>query len=101
MKKSPPTDRAALQHALDVVGDALNEIPDIRTKIGTAQSMLEQINKRHADFQLYTEKAIGDIKNVDAAEVMTKLNADSVSIQASYMAINKMSQLNLMNFLRG
>ena len=100
VKKSPPSDRAALQHALDVVDQALKEIPDIRTKIGSAQSLLDQINKRHSDLQLYTEKSIGDIQNIDAAEVMTKLQSDSTSLQASYMAINTLSQLNLLNYLR-
>jgi flagellar hook-associated protein 3 FlgL len=100
VKKSPPTDRAALQHALDVVGQAITEIPDIRTSIGTAQAMLEQVNKRHSDFQLYSERTIGEIQNVDAAEVMTRLQADSTSLQASYMAISTLSQMNLLNFLR-
>ena len=99
VKKSPSTDTAALQHALDVVGQAINEIPDIRTSIGTAQSMIEQVNKRHADFQLYSEKSIGDIQNVDAAELMTRLQGDSTSLQASYMAISTLSQMNLLNFL--
>jgi flagellar hook-associated protein 3 FlgL len=99
VKKSPATDRTALQHALDVVNDALTEIPDIRTRIGTAQSMLDQVNKRHADFKLYTEQSIGDIQNIDAADAMTRLQTDSTSLQASYMAINTISQLNLLNFL--
>ena len=98
--KSPPTDRDALTHALVVVGQALDDIPDIRTKIGSSLFMLELVNKRHTDFQLYSERTISDIQNVDAAEVMTKLNADSVSLQASYMAINTLSQLNLLNYLR-
>ena len=100
VKKSPPSDRAALQHALDVVGQALTEIPDIRTKIGTAQSMLDQVNKRHSDFQLYSEKTIGEIQNIDAAEVMTRLQSDSTSLQASYMSISTLSRLNLLNYLR-
>lgn len=99
VKKSPSSDTTALQHALDVVGQAINEIPDIRTSIGTAQSMLDQVNKRHSDFQLYSEKTIGDIQNVDAAEVMTHLQSDSTSLQASYMAISTLSQMNLLNFL--
>jgi flagellar hook-associated protein 3 FlgL len=99
VKKSPPTDTAALTHALDVVGQAITEIPDIRTGIGTAQSMIEQVNKRHSDFQLYSEKTIGDIQNVDAAELMTRLQGDSTSLQASYMAISTLSQMNLLKFL--
>jgi flagellar hook-associated protein 3 FlgL len=100
VKKTPPTDRAALEHALDVVGQALTVIPDIRTKIGTAHAMVEEVNKSHDEFQLYAERSIGDIQAVDVAEVMTRLNDDSVSLQASYMAINTLSQLNLMSYLR-
>jgi flagellar hook-associated protein 3 FlgL len=100
VKKSPPSDRAALEHALAVANQALDEIPDVRTRIGTAQQTLEQINKRHDEFLLYTEQSVSDIQNVDVAQTMTKLNADSVSLQASYMSINTLSQLNLMEFLR-
>jgi flagellar hook-associated protein 3 FlgL len=100
VKKSPPTDRAALEHALAVVGDAMSAIPDIRTKIGSAHAVIDEVNKNHDEYQLYAERSIGDIQNVDVAEVMTKLNSDSVSLQASYMAINTLTQLNLMSFLR-
>jgi flagellar hook-associated protein 3 FlgL len=98
--KSPPTDRTALDHALAVLNEALDEIPDIRTRIGSSMSSIDQVNKRHTDVQTYTEQTISDIQNVDVALVMTKLNSDSVSLQASYMSINTLSQLNLMNYLR-
>jgi flagellar hook-associated protein 3 FlgL len=100
VKKSPPSDRTALEHALAVANEALDEIPDVRTRIGTAQQTLAQINKRHDEFLLYTEQSVSDIQNVDVAQTMTKLNADSVSLQASYMSINTLSKLNLMEFLR-
>ncbi len=98
--KAAPNDRAALQDALAAVNQAAQDIPNIRTRIGAAQSTLDSINKMHNDFTTYTEKAIGDLANVDVTQALTKIQNNSTGLQASYMTINTLSQLNLMNYLR-
>jgi flagellar hook-associated protein 3 FlgL len=98
--KSAPNDRAALQDALATINRAQQDIPEIRTQIGAAQSSLDRINSMHDDFMTYTVKAISDIENVDVTEALTKIQNDSTGLQASYMTINTLSQLNLMNYLR-
>lgn len=99
-KKAAPNDTAALQDALKAVSQAEQDIPDIRTRIGAAQSTLDSINTMHSNFTTYTQKSIGDIQNVDVTEALTKVQNDSTGLQASYMTINSLSQLNLMNYLR-
>ena len=99
-RKSAPTDRATLQDALATINQAQQDIPAIRTEIGSAQSSLDRINKMHDDFTTYAEKSIGDIENVDVTQALTKIQNDSTGLQASYMTINTLSQLNLLNYLR-
>ncbi len=99
-RKAAPGDRAALQDALDAIDQAEQDIPNIRTRIGSAQSTLDSIDQMHTDFTTYTQKSIGDIENVDVTEALTKVQNDSTGLQASYMTINTLSQLNLMNYLR-
>ena len=98
--KSAPNDRATLQDALTAMNQAEQDIPGIRTRIGAAQSTLDSINRMHDDFTTYTQKSIGDIENVDVTEALTKIQNDFTGLQASYMTINNLAQLNLMNYLR-
>lgn len=95
-----PGDRATLEHALAVLSEALDMIPDIRTKIGSSRATLEEINNKHEDFLLYSEETISNIENVDIAAAVTRLNADQVTLEASYLTISRLTGLNLMQFLR-
>ncbi len=99
-RKAAPGDTAALQDALAAVNQAEQDIPNIRTRIGASESTLASINTMHGNFTTYTQKSIGDIENVDVTEALTKVQNDSTGLQASYMTINSLSQLNLMNYLR-
>ncbi len=55
----PPNDRSTLEDALLVVGNAIDSVSDIRTRIGASRSAIENVNTRLADFQLFSEKTIG------------------------------------------
>jgi flagellar hook-associated protein 3 FlgL len=95
-----PTDRTMLNHALDVVNQALDGLPDVRTRIGLDRNTLESVNDRHQEFLLFAEENISDIENVDIPETVTRLNEAQVTLEASYMTLSRLSQTTLMNFLR-
>jgi flagellar hook-associated protein 3 FlgL len=98
--KGAPTDRTMLNHALDVVNQALDGLPDVRTRIGLDRNTLESVNDRHQEFLLFAEENISDIENVDIPETVTRLNEAQVTLEASYMTLSRLSQTTLMNFLR-
>lgn len=98
--KAAPGDRAAMEHALGIVNDALVDVSDIRTRIGTSRQALENVNRRHDDYLLFAEKKISDIEAVDVTKVITQMNADQIAVEASYTVIGRLSQLNLTSFLR-
>jgi len=95
-----PTDRVALNNALDAVVQALQELPDLRTHIGAARTALDNANKVHGDYLLYTEQNISDIQNVDITDAVSRMNNAQLGLNASYMMVSKLSQLSLMNFLK-
>jgi flagellar hook-associated protein 3 FlgL len=95
-----PTDRTMLNHALDVVSQALDGLPDVRTRIGLDRKTLESVNGRHQEFLLFAEQNISDIENVDIPETVTRLNEAQVTLEASYLTLSRLSQTTLMNFLR-
>ncbi|MEE8542553.1 MAG: flagellin, partial [Gammaproteobacteria bacterium] len=93
-------DRATLESALGLVINALDEIPDIRSKIGSDLLALEQMKTRHQDFTVFTNASIGQIENVDIAAAVARLSIDQTFLEASYMLTARLSQLSLVNFLR-
>jgi len=95
-----PTDRVALNHALDVVNQALQTLPDVRTRIGAARTALENTNKTHGDYLQYVEQNVSDIENVDVTEAVSRMNSAQLSLNASYMMVSKLSQMSLLNYLK-
>ncbi len=93
-------DRATLESALGIVIAAMDEIPDIRSKIGSDLLALEQMKTRHQDFTVFTTESIGQIENVDIAAAVARLSIDQTFLEASYMLTARLSQLSLANFLR-
>ncbi len=94
------TDPTTLNHALAVASSALDSIANTRTQIGAVRTTLEEINKKHDEFLLFTEQTIGEIENVDIAESISRMQAATVALEASFMTLSRLSQLTLLNFLR-
>jgi len=93
-------DRATLESALGLAIEAIQEIPDIRSRIGSDRLTLEQTKGRHQDFIVFTNEAINQIETVDVAAAVARMSIDQVQLEASYMLTARLSQLSLANFLR-
>jgi flagellar hook-associated protein 3 FlgL len=98
--KNGPTDRAALDHALSLVSTALDDLADVRTRIGVDRTAISDLKVKHEDFILSAEGTISDIENVDVTEALTILNNEEVNLQASFLTLSKLTGISLMNFLR-
>lgn len=96
----PPNDRATLDEALRVIDQAIDGVSDIRTRIGASRAALENVNSRLNDFLLFTEQTISDLENADITEVITTMNSDQVSLEASYRILTRLADLTLSRFLR-
>ena len=93
-------DRAKLESALGLAIEAIQEIPDIRSRIGADRLSLEQMKARQQDFVVYTNEAINKIETTDVVAAVARLSNDQVQLEASYMLTARLSQLTLANFLR-
>jgi flagellin-like hook-associated protein FlgL len=93
-------DRATLESALGLTIDAIREIPEIRSRIGSDRLALEQMKSRHQDFIVYTNEAVSQIEAIDVAAAVSRLSTDQTQLEASYMLTARLSQLTLANFLR-
>lgn len=100
VRKGAPTDTTMLNHALDVVNSAIDNVANIRTQIGNTRSSLAEIEKKHQDFILYAEETIGDLENTDVTLAITKLNETQTTLQASYTVLSRLGQISLLQFMR-
>ncbi len=98
--KGVSTDPATLNHALAVTSESLNNVANVRTQIGAVANTLDEVNRKHDEFMLFTEQTIGKIENIDIAETISHLNAATITLEASFMTLSRLSQLSLLNFLR-
>ena len=96
---TPVLDRARLQDGLDLVNQAINELSTVRSSIGVTQNALDSANEDHTDMTVYMEQTITQITQVDVAEAASRLSADQLMLQASYMTISQLSKLSLANYL--
>ena len=93
-------DRATLEQSLDLIDDAVRDIPDVRGRIGANLSSLEAVKDKHAQLKLYAEETIVDTEQADVAATATQVAADQVLLETSYTLTSRLSQLSLANFLR-
>ncbi|MFQ5774598.1 MAG: flagellin [Kiloniellaceae bacterium] len=93
-------DRTSLQTALGLVVEAIAEIPDVRSRIGSDRLTLEQTKARHQDFVLFTKESISQIEDVDIAGAVTRIGIEQTQLEASFMLTARLSRLTLANFLR-
>ena len=94
------SDQDQLNVALDMVNQAITEIPNIRTRIGTDLITLENTDKKHENLQLFTEEFITNIEATDVPEAMARLGFAEVQLEASYSVTARLSQITLVNFIR-
>ncbi len=96
---SPTIDRIRFQEALKVINTAIDNIPTTRSRIGASLKAIEGADLGHNDMELFMERTISDIENVDIPETVAQLANNQVLLEASFMTIGRLSQLNLANFL--
>ncbi|MDX1486368.1 MAG: flagellin, partial [Alphaproteobacteria bacterium] len=97
---SPTIDKLRLQEALVVVNQAIDNLPVIRSRIGSAQLSIEQASDSHNDIALYLDQSISDVKAVDIPLTVTKLTNDQVILEASFMTVSRLASLTLVNFMK-
>ncbi|MFM2129363.1 MAG: hypothetical protein RL477_909 [Pseudomonadota bacterium] len=96
---SPP-DTLRLEEALSVLNQAIDNIPEIRSRIAAAQTSIDEANSSHSDINLYLDQTITDIKAVDIPMTVTRLSSDQTILEASFMTVARLSQLTLATYLR-
>lgn len=93
-------DRAALEAALDQLGDAIRDLADLRGDYGARAARLETIVQVQESSRLYFEELVEEMHGADVPEVMAQLARDRTALEASFLSVARLGQLSLVEFLR-
>ncbi len=93
-------DRGDLENALDLLGQAVEKLSDLRGELGSKRSRLEAVIDIQRGDAVYFDDIINRLENTDISEAMSRLAQDRTVLEASYVTISRISQLSIADFLR-
>lgn len=92
-------DTEKIDDALDLVNQAITEIISISANTRSATNTILEMNITLSDVGRLAEKNLIDVSSVNVAEATTRMAELETTIQATYLAFNRLSGLRLSNFL--
>lgn len=93
-------DNSVLQEAYSLMKSAVDGLSDIRGRIGASTKVLDSAKNGHEDYLTYSTNLVSTLEDVDVAEATTRLAQDEVQLKASYLSLSRISELNLLQYLR-
>ena len=105
--KAPKVDAAALAKLGNDLGQALNGLDQMlgsllshRSSMGNRLQQLDVRMTENADSRLRYERSISELKDLDYANAVGRLNMQMTALQAAQQAYIKVQGLSLFNLLR-
>lgn len=86
-------------NVLDDIDVALDKFFSVRAQIGARINVLESQSSINEQYSVQLESAVSEIRDLDYAEAIGRLNLQLVGLQASQQAFQKIQNLSLFNYL--
>ena len=93
-------DTGDLETALDNLTTAIDRLADLRGDLGAKRDRLEAIVEVQKADQVYFDEMVSDIEDTDLAAALSRLAQDRTALEASYLAVTRLSQLSIAEYLR-
>ena len=91
------SDMATVLQQLDQAGDHLLSV---RAEVGTRLSSIDSAQEALADRKVELETATSQLRDLDYAEAVSRMNQQLVGLQAAQASYSKIAQLSLFDYLR-
>lgn len=91
------SDMATVLAQLDQVGDHLSTV---RAAVGTRLQTIESAQETLADRKVELESATSQLRDLDYAEAVSRMNQQLVGLQAAQASYSQIAQLSLFDYLR-
>lgn len=90
----------AMNRTLIDLDRSLDNIIDVRTKIGSRLNAIDAQRNLNDSFKLQLQETISNLQDLDYAEAVSRLNLQITGLQAAQQSFIKIQGLSLFNFLR-
>ena len=88
-----------LQVALGDIDQAIGNILNIRTTVGTRQNSLDSADTEASSAKLVLQQTLSEVEDLDLAEAISQLTFEITSLEAVQATFSRVKDLNLFNFL--
>lgn len=93
------TDRAQLQHGLDLLNQGKDQLQALELNIGVKLQQLDTANTQHKTTKDFFDGVVSDLESANTFEAVAELTQDQTMLEASYNTVVRLSNLTLTNFL--
>jgi flagellar hook-associated protein 3 FlgL len=90
---------SALQGSLQQLDQATDHFLGVRAQVGTRLATLDSVDASREAMDIDTASTLSDLRDLDYAQALTKMNQQLVGLQAAQMSYSKISNLSLFNYL--
>ncbi|AMN46586.1 flagellar hook-associated protein 3 FlgL [Steroidobacter denitrificans] len=90
----------ALQGALQQLDQAGDHVLRVRAEVGARLSTIDSMDASRAATDVDLASALSDLRDLDYAQALTRMNQLLVGLEAAQLSYSKISQLSLFNYLR-
>jgi flagellar hook-associated protein 3 FlgL len=92
--------KTVLESSLQQMDQAADHFLSIRAQVGARLSMLEAADDARASRDLDVASSLSELRDLDYAQAITKMNQRLVGLQAAQMSYMQISQLSLFNYMK-
>lgn len=89
-----------LNDTLDNISVASEHISQATARIGARHNALDSVRDLHEGVKLINQNVLADIRDLDYTEAISRLNAETFTLEAAQQSFSKLTQISLFNFLR-
>jgi flagellar hook-associated protein 3 FlgL len=91
---------STLERSLQQVDQASDQFLSVRGQVGSRLSALDTADMAREDLNVDIDTALSDLRDLDYAEAIARMNQQLVGLQAAQMSYSQISQLSLFNYLK-
>ena len=91
--------RQAINDALGQLDRAENRLLEVRAEVGGRLNTLEDVQSTQDDVRFSLEKLASDVRDIDFAEVVSRLQQEQFTLQAAQQSFVRIQGNSLFNFL--
>jgi flagellar hook-associated protein 3 FlgL len=91
---------STLSGSLQQLDQASDHLLSVRAQVGVRLSTLDSADSSRESLDIDLASSLSDLRDLDYAEALAKMNQQLVGLQAAQLSYSKISSLSLFNYLR-